>query len=126
MKTLEQIIETATDEDGVLDLNEAINLCSLELEGQRVPQPPPNVILDAFIDSVDASLMYLGHMILSVADEINALPNGYDAEFTTLAAALEWHKVAELYKRYSAAVKAHSGLTIVSGEVPPLTADEVS
>lgn len=126
MKTLEQIIETATDKEGVLDLNEAISLCGAELEAARVPQPPPNVILDAFVDSVDASLMYLGHMVLSVADEVNALPNGYEAEFTTLAAALEWHKVAELYKRYSAAVAAHNGLEIVTGEVPPLTADEVS
>lgn len=119
MKPLNEIIEECTDEDGVVHIDAAIPMIAEAIEQSGVPQTPGDNIA-AFIAAQRDVNIYLGRIVLEVADEVNALPNGYDEEFNTLVTYLDFTILSALYQQVAQRKAAMSGLTIVSGEHPPI------
>ena len=119
MKPLKDIINESTDESGVIDLEVAIGLIDENLQQSRTPINP-TMALKAFMSAQGAINEYLGDLILSVAAEVNALPNGYDVERGTYSAYLTFANASSLYEVVEAEHAAQSGLIVPHGEVPPL------
>lgn len=119
MKPLHQLMEECIDEDGVLQLDEAVAALAEGIEKAGVPATPGDNIA-AFIQAQKDVNIYLGRLVLEVAEEVNALPNGYDDEFSTYVAYLDFTILSALYTQVAQRREAQSGLQIVTGEHPPL------
>lgn len=121
MKPFEDIIIEATDEDGTVQLDVAITQLVAAIESSGVELTPGDHIA-SFIGAQKDINIYMARLILEVASEVNALPNGFDDEFNTFVAYLDFTILAALYKQIDARKQTKpSGLVIPTGEYPPLT-----
>ena len=118
MKTIEELLASAADGEEI-DLDEAINLLAEEIKAQRPTITAAQQLL-ARMDAFDKKVAYIGDLILTIADQVNALPNGIDQEANTFLRFLDFAEIEALYNIIYAEAKAASGLTIVQGEVPPI------
>ena len=121
MKPFEDIIAEATDEDGTVQLDVAITQLVAAIESSGVELSPGDNIA-AFIGAQKDINIYMARLILEVAAEVNALPNGFDDEFATFVAYLDFTILSALHQQITARQQTKpSGLTVVTGEYPPLS-----
>lgn len=119
MKAIAEIIQDSLDDDEVLQLDTAIEAMTDELGASSV-HINPQMSISAFIQATEEQIVYLGDLVLSIADQVNALPQGIEAERVTLGAFLKFTQVKALYEQVQAVIDAQSSLQVVTGEVPDI------
>ena len=117
MKSIDELLADAAD-GGEIDLDEAIDLMAEELRKNAARVTASQQLL-ARMDAFDKKVAYIGDLILTIADQINALPSGIEKESATFLRFLDFADIEALYNVVRADAAQASGLTIVQGEVPP-------
>lgn len=94
MRPLSDIIEEHTSEDSV-DLPAIIEAASAEMGAP--PSVDAQVAIQMLANHLEWGLKYVGGLALQTADEVGALPDGFEASYNSLVLALEFDNFRQLY-----------------------------
>lgn len=119
MNEYARIIEEATDEDGTVQLLVANKALSDAIEEIGVPVSPGDSFI-AFIEAQKETNRYLGSLVLAVAAEVGGLEEDFEDEMGTFIAYLDFTILSALYRQLETRRARESGLTVITGEHPPI------
>lgn len=118
MKSSKEILNAANSGEE-FDVTDVIEEMMSELQKNTTPLPPAAQLL-ARMNAFDKKINYLGDLILTLAEQVNALPNGIENEAETFVRFLDFCDIEAVYLEVEKRIEAETGLQVVTGEVPPL------
>lgn len=97
MRPLNEIIVEHIDDKDVFDESGAVDavLAAATLAGKQFDPDSYTLMLEVYME---LSINYLGELVLTIADEVGALPEGVPTEKENIRTALKINKVSALYK----------------------------
>lgn len=95
MRELNEIIEQTVTETGEPDLAEVIKIAGQEMGSLPNLDGVQHLVLTK--QHLDWGLKYLGGLVLSALMQLDALPEGFEAEYENLELAIEFDEFRRLY-----------------------------